>query len=165
MSPSELIFVVALVVALLGLAVFFALNQKKTIFCLRTDQTLVSEERTYLRKQVRRRLICSVLMTILAGMLVGWCFLEQRLPQSDQPRLNEPAMPPHMNESQKADLRFLIVYWSAALIVFLGLLFLAAADFMATARFGVRRQRQLNAEQRQMLEAELARWRHERNGS
>lgn len=55
-------------------------------------------------------------------------------------------------------------YWLVALLVVLGILSLAAVDFWAIRRFGLRHFRQIQADRRAMLEDQIARFRRQRNG-
>ena len=149
MNPAELVFTLALAAVLLGLAGYFGWRQVQT---LRGLAGMGVEEQHYLRAQAYRRLFCSALMVVLAGMLVGWIFLGADAA--------DPAAP------LTADLaRLFSVYWIAALLVLLVLVALAAVDFWAIARFGMSQHRRLQADQRALLEEHAARRRRERNGS
>ena len=68
---SELIFGGILVVVLLALAAYYGVRQIQTLRALRIADDRSLEERAYSRKQAWRRLISSVLMVILAGLLAG----------------------------------------------------------------------------------------------
>jgi hypothetical protein len=160
MALAEFISGAVLVVVLLGLAGYFIWRQKKTLATLHRSD-LGPEDRLYVHKQVRRRLTCSVLMIVFAGMLIGWFFLEPEVRQG---------APEHQAAAQdaRADranmLRLVTVYWIVALLIVFAILFLAGHDLLATARFGLRLQRQLEAEQRAVLESDASRLRQERNG-
>jgi hypothetical protein len=143
----------ALAGVLIFLAVFFSLRQRHTLAQLRLDGELSAEDRLYFIRQVRRRLICSLLMVIFAGMLVGWFFL------GDVPKPMEGEPIP---DEVKDTIRFMTVYWIIALFVLLAILFLASFDFLATARFGMRRVRQLENDRRAVLEMEAAKLRRRR---
>ncbi len=138
---------------LIFLAVFFGLRQRHTLAQLRQDGQLSTDDRLYLVRQIRRRLICSVLMIVLAGLLVGGFFL----PEVAAPAEGEP-----ISEQAKDALRATSAYWIIALFVLLAILFLASFDFLATARFGMRRVRQLENDRRAVLEMEAARLRRRR---
>ena len=146
----------SLAAILVFVAVFFGWRQRHTLAQLRLDHQLSADDRLYFIKQIRRRLICSVLLIVLAGLLVGWFCLDRDMttlrPVADQP----------LTEEAKDTLRFLTWYWITALGVLLAILFLAAFDFMATARFGLRRMRQLEHDRRTILEMEAAKLRRRR---
>jgi hypothetical protein len=50
------------------------------------------------------------------------------------------------------------------LILLMSIIFLAAIDFFAIRRFGLRHYRQIQADRRAMIEGELTRIRSQRNG-
>ena len=56
------------------------------------------------------------------------------------------------------------IYWVIVLLLLLAIILLAAVDFMAIRRFGLRHFRQIQADRRAMIEGELARIRSQRNG-
>jgi hypothetical protein len=147
---------ITLACVLVFVAAFFSLRQRRTLRLLRADSEMPEEERTYLTRQVRRRLTCSALLLVFAGILVGWLFLE------DRARGLVPGTGEAISEEAKDELRFLTYYWIAALLVLLGMLFLASWDFLATARYGFRRHKQLEQDRRAMLEMEAAKLRRRR---
>ncbi|HMF16299.1 MAG TPA: hypothetical protein VKE98_03790, partial [Gemmataceae bacterium] len=65
MNLSEYIFGVTLVLILLGSAGYFAWRQKRTLRSLADPNMLTPEDRLYVHKQVRRRMLSSVLMVAL----------------------------------------------------------------------------------------------------
>jgi uncharacterized membrane protein YjgN (DUF898 family) len=161
-NPTELILSCVLVMVLIGLAVLFAWRQKRTLLYLKHETSLSSEDRSYLKGQVRRRLLCSLFMVIFAGFLVGWFFLEEDFRQL-RPALEKAAEAgPLENDPSKDSLRFYTAYWIGALLVLLGIMLLAGMDLIATLRFGFRHQRQLLSEHRTVLESEAAQLRYRR---
>lgn len=147
---------ISLAVVLVFVAVFFGWRQRTTLAQLRHDVHIAPEDRLYYVKQIRRRLICSVLLILLAGMVVGWFFLDHDVtglrPTEGQP----------LTEEAKDVIRFVATYWIVALGLVLIILLLASFDFMATARFGMRRMRQLENDRRSILEMEAAKLRRRR---
>ncbi|GEM_PF-5704214 len=137
-------------------AVFFGWRQRYTLAQLRLDPQLAAEDRLYYAKQIRRRMVCSVLLLVFAGMLVGWFFLDQDVgalrPAEGQP----------LTEAAKASVRFITWYVIIALSVLMAILLLASFDFLATARFGLRRMRQLEHDRRAALEMEVTKLRRRR---
>ena len=158
MNPSEYIFGVTLVLILLGSAGYFAWRQKRTLRSLADPNMLTPEDRLYVHKQVRRRMLCSVLMVALAGMLIGWFFIGREL--------NQPAPPQPVEGEAKPDVsvHLITLYVIVALLILFGIVILAITDLMATARFGLRHQRRLENERREMLETQAAILRQQRNG-
>jgi hypothetical protein len=84
-----------------------------------------------------------VLMVGCAALILAWFPLEDWLNQAPE---------------------LLVSYWSAVLLLVLAIVFLAAFDFWAIARFGLRHHRQIQADRRTMLENHAARHRSQRNG-
>jgi hypothetical protein len=75
-EPSQIIFGGLLVVGLLGMAGYFIWRQARTLQWLRTANDLSPDERRYTRNQAWRRLLCSGLLVVLAGMLATSFVLE-----------------------------------------------------------------------------------------
>ncbi len=164
MGLSEIFFGSLLALALLGLAGYFCWQQQNNQNLLRSQLDLSPEDRQYLKGQVRRRLWCSVLMVILAGQLVGWIFMDDKLRQLQEVPLAGQEVEPAQQAEAREAIRLFVFYWIGALLVLLGVLTLAALDFMATARFGLAKQRELSEARRAMLEMEASRLRRESNG-
>jgi NADH:ubiquinone oxidoreductase subunit 3 (subunit A) len=151
-----------LAVVLLGVAAYFIRQQKKTLDSLRNGEPPAREDRLYLRKQVNRRLMCSFLMVVIAGMLAGSLFLDDWLrgPLRDQEQLDQLEIGQLDLDKEKRELASAkVIYWVAVLFVLFVMLFLAILDLMATARFGLRQHRQLESERKAMLQEQVARWR------
>jgi hypothetical protein len=166
MNPNQLGFTLVLVAVLLGVAGYFGRQQVLTLRGLASPDVLDADERRYLRVQAYRRLICSVLMVLIAGLLVGWLFLEaehRELPKEMRAaQAVDPAAVP--TEEQKDFARLFWIYLVAALSVLTVLLALATMDFWATARYGLRQHRKLQADHKALLQEQAARWRQQRNG-
>ncbi len=147
-----------LVCCLLGLAGYFSWRQFVIRRGLFQDRSLIYEERRFLIWQTRRRLICSVLMFLLAGFLIGWFFIERNLPELKAIALQDLGKTHPLVE-------VVALYWAAALLILFGIIILAGMDFFATARHGMHQKKLLEIERRTILEAEAARLRSQRNGS
>lgn len=148
-------FGIGLAAVLVFVAVFFGLRQRTTLAQVRRDPEMTADDRAYYLKQARRRLLCSVLLIVVAGLLVGWFFVDdvsmRELPPGQEP-----------SQEDKDAARFIALYWIVLLCVLMGILLLASFDLIATARFGMRRVRQLEQERRAALEMEAARLRRRR---
>jgi hypothetical protein len=158
MNASEYIFGVTLVLLLLGFAGYFAWRQKRTLRSLSDPNMLTPEDRLYVHKQVRRRMLCSVLMVALAGMLIGWFFIGGELNEQAPPQPVDGKAEPGVT------VRLIMLYVIVALLLLFIIVILAVTDLMATARFGLRHQRRLENERREMLETQAAILRQQRNG-
>jgi uncharacterized membrane protein YjgN (DUF898 family) len=154
---SEALFGILLVVVLLTVAGIFAWRQFKTRRFVARERSLPPEERGYLIRQTRRRLICSVLMVLFAAFLVGWYFIESNLPEL-KPAADHEAGTGHPL------VELVAYYWITALLVLFGIFALAGMDFFATARYGMHQRKLLEIERRAALELEAARLRRDRNG-
>jgi hypothetical protein len=166
MNPDQLGFTLVLVAILVGLAVYFGRQQLRTLRNLRSPDAAGADERGYLRSRAYRRMVCSVLMVAIAGLLIGWLFLESEQRELQKQLAAAQTVDPSARPSQEHEdfIRLFWAYLCAALLVLLLLLVLATMDFWATARYGLSQHRKLQAARREMLETQMARRRQERNG-
>ncbi|MFO0968334.1 MAG: hypothetical protein U0793_22495 [Gemmataceae bacterium] len=105
-------------------------------------------ERSYLTR-CAARIVCSILMIIFAGFLIGWFFLKAEL---------DSVLPLEADQTLEHPLvKTVTYYWIAALLVIFGLLALAAIDLVATARHGFRSVRRLATQRQAEIEEDLAR--------
>ncbi len=150
----ELVVVVLLVAVLVGLAIYFTSRQIQSIRALRSGK-VAPEYQKYIHWQITRRLACSVLMVLLAGMLVASYYIEAGVRAQVEGAGKQ--------QAQEAAQTFAI-YWGAFLIVLFILLWLAATDIIANARFGFRQSRRIASDRQDMIEQYAAQLRRERNG-
>lgn len=148
-------FGIALAAVLVFVAVFFGVRQRTTLAQMRRDTQMSAEDRLYYEKQVRRRLLCSVLLVVVAALMIGWFFVDD-VSRSEFPEGRLPT------KEEREAARFIAVYWIILLCILMAVLVLACVDLVATARFGMRRVRQLEQERRAALEMEAARLRRRR---
>jgi ABC-type Fe3+ transport system permease subunit len=164
-STPQLVSTILLVAVLLGLAVYYAWRQWQTLRGLDVEE-LAAEDRRYYRNRGWRRLAGSGLMILLAALFAGSFLIEDRAQElADR---NEAARAQHeevdLNPEERQFRKFWAGYWIVLLLGLLAFLVLAAFDFWATHRYGLRHYRQLQADRRAMLEREIAILRRERNG-
>jgi hypothetical protein len=167
---DQLLVGLTLVAGLLLLSVYYAWRQIKA---LRQPIEAGSVEDIYRRGQIRRRLISSGLLFILALQLAGaLAFLEDRAQQQaeradaradfrERGGIAQPA------PDERSFARFYSAYWLSILVVLAAVVSLAFVDLWATRRFAVQAHRQLRAERREMIDRQIARLRQEkqeRNG-
>lgn len=159
----EAILAGLLATLLVGVAVYFIRQQASTLRRLKSGAPATRDDKIYLRKQVNRRLVCSILMILLAGMLLGSLFLDDWLrgPPLDQEQIDRLEVG-QLDKEKREIAGAKVVYWVAVLFLLFVMLFLAILDLMATARFGLRQHRQLESERKAMLQDEVARWRNRR---
>jgi hypothetical protein len=166
-DPAELVFGAVLVVLLVGLAGYFTWQQRATLRELHAHPEMPPEDRRYLRRQVMRRLFCSALMGLLAGMLVAWYFYDESFRELFREGREKWAAAEQevLTERQKEFSKWMGAYWSAVLGVLFLIVAVAAADALAIGRYGLRQRRRLRDERQQtLLELEAARRRHRGNG-
>jgi hypothetical protein len=165
-DPAELVFVGTLALLLLGIAAVTASRQWQALKSLRTRADLGPHERQFLHTQAWRRLLCSALLVLLAGLLLGTPAFEEPRLRMHQERQDQAAAggdngirPEHRALIQDFSLYWLVIF----LVVFL-LLMVVVIDLWAIARFGMRLHRQLRQDLRAALADEVARLRRGHNG-
>jgi hypothetical protein len=156
---TEIVFGGLLVLLLLGLAGFYSWRQSHLLRRLGSDRSLSDEERHYLRRQAWRRIACSVLMVLFAGLLVGSYFFEGDL-ESLHEGSGQTGKP---DPEQRALIFFFSWYWILGILLFFGILVLAAIDLLATRRFTFRQLQQLRDSHQVMLDQQAARLRGRRS--
>lgn len=152
---------VLIVSLLLFLAGYYGWRQWQQLARLRQPGEVSTEDQTYLRWQAYRRLCGCGLMALLAGLLAAWYLLG---PNEQALRLVEQARQGPVTRDQQRTLSGGVACVTAALLVLLALVAIAAADVLAIRRFGLRHYRRIQADRREMIERELAHLRSDRNG-
>jgi hypothetical protein len=151
-----------LAVLLVSLGVGAAYRQRAMLRRLREDRYLPSDDRAYLRGQVRRRLAVSAVLVVVGGMIIGHyasgmdARLDEISTRKQAANANPPAEPDPADEQDREFTRFVIVYWIAVL----GLLFvavcLAVFDFWATRRYWMAQYRRIKQDHDTKLQRDLA---------
>lgn len=168
MDPTELIFAVLIFLVLGAVGLYFARQQVQALRWLRTQTELPAEDRSYVRRQARLRLIgCVLLWTLGAQVAAAYVFgLEARAralgEQIEEQRQEGGNIV--LNAEQKSFRTLYGLYWITALLVLLAIVFLAAYDIWAIRRYGQRHLRKIHEERRAMLEGQVLRFRSQRNG-
>src|SRR5262249_49402384 len=157
-------FAAIIVIALLSLGGYYGWKQVRALRHLRGQRDLPPPDRRYHYTQASLRLVSCALLVILASLIGGSYLLgmEKAADQIVQPADGEK---PELNAEQKKE--FLNKYttlWSAALVVLMLLLLLAAYDLWAIRRYGLRHHRQIQADRQAMIEQEISIIRTQRNG-
>ncbi len=156
---------VLLVVVLLSVSLFYGWRQLRALRALRHTRgaILPAEEASHDRRQAWRRLVSSGLLFVLAVLLSGaLLYLEsptQYLADLDVPRVSD------YTREQRLLIGVWVGWWIAFLLVLLAVVLLAALDWLATRRWGLRQHRKLQADRRAMLQRQLSRLREERDGA
>ncbi|HEY7427420.1 MAG TPA: hypothetical protein VH682_24515, partial [Gemmataceae bacterium] len=164
---TQIIFGGVLVLVLLFVAALYGVRQVLTLRRLRAAEEMALEERDYLHRRARRRLLMSLLLFLLGVMLMAaLLYLEtpaQRLADQREAQEQQGDSPP-LSPEQRLFARFYTSFWLVFLLVLMIVVLLAAVDFWATRRYGLRQHRKLVADRRAMIEREVSRLRQERNG-
>ncbi len=170
--------VVGLILAagLVVLGVGTAARQRRTARRLRDDRFLPSDERAYLRGQVRRRLAISAVVVLLGGV-IGAVYLsglqaratdiaERRDRAAAEVEAGRPPDPPP--PPSEDDVRLFKV-WTACWIGILGLLLvtgcLAVFDLWATRKYWMAQYRILKSEHEAKLRRDLAVYRQTKDNA
>jgi hypothetical protein len=161
---TQVLFGIAIVAALLGLAVYYGVRQFQVLRALRHGPELDPDEHAFVRNQAYRRLVLSLMLLALAVLFVGMFFLEG--PAADLVRVGEQAraqnVTPELDPAQKAFVNVYAWYWVAVLLLLMAVLGLAAYELFAIRRFSVRRLRQIQADRRDMIAEEAEKLRARR---
>ncbi len=167
MGWSQIIFGAVLVLVLLFVAVLYIVRQVLALRRLRATEEMALEERAYLYGRARRRLVTSLLLFLLGGMLlVDLVFLEVPAHQlADQrEKMGQQGDSTPLNDEQRSFARVYGWFFVLFLLVLMIVVFLAALDFWATRQYGLRQHRKIIDDRRAMIEREVSRLRQERNG-
>ncbi len=162
-----MVFGAVLVVVLLFVAILYIVRQILSFRHLRGTEEMPHEEHAYLSRRTRRRLFTSMLLLLLGGMLlVDLLFLEVPAQQiaEQQDRLQQEGDAPPLNEEQRSFARVYGWFFVLFLVVLMVVVFMAALDYWATRRYGLRQHRKIVDDRRAMIERELSRLRQQRNG-
>ena len=162
---SESVWATILVIGVIGLAGYFAWQQRRALRRLKQTDNLHPEERHYQRQHAGRVFVCCILMILVAAMVGGWYAfgLDEEARQLSQQAAGQ-AENEHLDPSQQRSLTFITFYWIVAILFVLGMIYVALMDIWAVRRFGLRQTRQLQADRRAMLERQIGLMRAERNG-
>jgi len=159
--------IVAMIFAgfLLLLALFSIRWQILTLKRLRSEPHMPSDERSYLRNQAYRRLLTSLLIMGLAGMLSGAYLsgLEQRADEIGQKKpANDEGEKPPVRQEDKDFLPVYLIYWGTTLFLIFLVVSLAIVDILATRRYAWAQLRRIQSENRSILERDLALYRQQK---
>lgn len=164
---TQIIFGAVLVLVLLFVAIFYIVRQIVALRRLRAAEEMAVEERAYLHGRARRRLITSLLLFLLGVMLAGaLIYLEGRAQQlaEEQAAKEQQGDTTPLAPEQRGFVQFYTWFWIFFLLILMTVVFLAALDYWATRRYGLRQHRKIIDDRRAMIEREISRLRQERNG-
>ena len=158
MTPIEVGIGVALVLVLTVLAGYFGWRQWQTHSLLQQIHSFPPLERDFLRGQVRRRTLCCILLALFAIVLAGWFVMEADFRELG-PQFKNAAEDDEAKQSLQTSLWFYTSYMIFALVLLMIIIGLAAADLLATARYGLKHKRKLLNDHHALLALEAARLR------
>ena len=154
---TEHLFAILLIVALLGMSLWFAWRQAQALRWLRTQDQLMPEDRRYYQYQIVRRFIGCGLTLALACLLGGMFLfgvldgLDRLSALGDQARQDGT----QLTEEQKDFVRFSFNYVLVIMLVLLMLLVLVFTDLVAIRRFGMRHRKRIREDRKAMLMRQL----------
>lgn len=167
MGWTQIIFGVVLVLVLLFVAVLYIVRQVLALRRLRAAEEMSLEERAYLHGRAWRRLVTSLLLFVLGVMLAGaLIYLEspaQKLYEEQAAKEQQGDTTP-LDPEKREFAKFYGWFWIFFLLVLMIVIFLAAVDYWATRRYGLRQHRKIIDDRRAMIEREVSRLRQQRNG-
>ncbi len=161
MASTEVVVGLVLAVCLLALALFVGIRQVLALQRLRRE-SLPVEETAYERRKAWRRLLSSLLLLLMAGLLAGLQFYAVPAGRLAEERDQADRAP--LTPQQKLFVRVYTGAWIAFLMLLLIVLALAALDLWATRSYGLRQYRKLSEDRRAMIQRQVNRLRQERNG-
>lgn len=157
--------------ALVAFGVGTAVRQRRTMLRLRDERFLPTDERGYLRGQVRRRLITSAAVTLM-GAMIGWSYLsgteahataiaERSRKSAEVPPEHDPGrpadeQPPPPSEEDKAFVKRYGYFWIAVLVLVFLAMGCAIFDFWATRCYWMDQYRIIKADHEAKLQRDLA---------
>lgn len=161
------LFLAALLVLI---AVVTIRSQFKLFEELRAAPSMPEVDRNYLRKRGKRRVLNSILLFVLGGMLaytylsgnearaeeIGDRLTAARLAAQENPNdadLKAQAVP---TEEEKEFRLFWASYWIVFLLILFVVFTLAIMDFWATRRYAVKEMKRIREDQKMLLERDLA---------
>ncbi len=167
MGWTQIIFGAVLVLVLLFTAILYTVRQILVLRRLRAAEEMQLEERAYLHSRARRRLVTSLLLFLLGVLLAGaLIYLEAPAHQlaEDRAAMRQQDDAAPLDPQQRGFARLYLSFWILFLLVLMVVIFLAAFDYWATRRYGLRQHRKIIDDRRAMIEREVSRLRQERNG-
>jgi hypothetical protein len=168
MKPTEYALAALLTGIVIGLALFYGLRQFLALGRLRLQVDIADEERLYVRRQTWIRLLGCLMLLALGCLLAGAYVsgLEQRAHELGEQIDGQKAagQPPVLTPEQQAFRELYRWYWLGVLALVLGVLVLAGLDLLTIRRFRLGQMKQISADRKEMLQEELAKIRHTRNG-
>jgi hypothetical protein len=164
----EMFVSLVFVAVLVGIAVFTARLPLRNLKRLCQPELIPSDERRYLGRQARLRLINSAFMLVLAGLLANAYLggvekqaglLTQRIDAKQAGTLEISA---EERETDREFFRYYSYYWIAVLSVLFIILAIAVADLMTTRSYAWGQLTRIRKENRDLLERDLAMYRQQK---
>lgn len=147
-----------LALALVAFGVGAGSRQRRTLARLREERFLPSDERAYLRGQVRRRLITSAIVALIGGM-IGWTYLSGTEARASEIADRANVAPETRQDPSDDDKQFVRQYgyfWMAVMLLVLMAVMCAMFDFLATRRYWMAQYRIIKEDHEAKLRRDLA---------
>ncbi|HEX4613426.1 MAG TPA: hypothetical protein VH092_34910 [Urbifossiella sp.] len=146
----------AAALVLLGLGT--AARQRHALARLRAERFLPSDDRTYLRGQVRRRVATGAVLVMIGGLIAGYYLsgMDARMDEIVARERNAAPVPEAEDRADKDFARLVAGYWSGVLVLVFAAGCLAVFDFWATRRYWMAQYKLLKADHEVKLQRDLA---------
>lgn len=162
---ENIVFAVGLVLAagLLAFGVGTAARQRGALRRLRDERFLPTDERAYLRGQVRRRLVVAVVLVAIGGMIAGYYLsgLDARMDaiaerEKDRVPADDPGRPAEVDPADKRLAELVVIYWIGILCLVFVIACCAIFDFWAARRYWMAQYRIIKEDHEAKLRRDLA---------
>jgi len=151
---------------LMALGVGTAYRQMTTRRRLREERFLPSDERSYLRGQVRRRIVVGVALLAIGGLIAGYYLsgMDARMDEIKDRRKNllpadDGGRPDEVDPADKQFAKFVISYWIGILCLVFVIACAAILDFWATRKYWMAQYRIIKEDHEAKLRRDLAAYR------
>ena len=148
---------------LMALGVGTAYRQMTTRRRLREERFLPSDERSYLRGQVRRRIVVGVALLAIGGLIAGYYLsgMDARMDEIKDRRKNllpadDGGRPDEVDPADKQFAKFVISYWIGILCLVFVIACAAILDFWATRKYWMAQYRIIKEDHEAKLRRDLA---------
>jgi hypothetical protein len=154
---------ILLAIVLMVLGAGTAYRQLHTQRRLREERYLPSDERDYLRGQMRRRIAVGTVLFAIGGMIAGYYLsgMDARLDQIPERHRNfvpedDAGRPAEVDPADKQFAKLILYYWIGIVALVFVIACIAIVDFWATRRYWMAQYRIIKEEHEAKLRRDLA---------
>jgi len=151
---------------LLVLGIGAGYRQASALKRVRDERFMAEEDRKYIRRQAKRRLVISALLLVEGGMmstyyLSGMDARMDAIPERNKAVGQAPADDPQDQDDKKFT-RLAALYWIAIVLILAVFVGVALVDVWATRKYWMVRYREIKAEHEAKLQRDLAVYRQQK---